>query len=283
MITLSCAEYTFPLLPPRDRLAMLRLLGFEYVDLGLFERDVALAPSRMMDNPGTFAAQLLHDLDRAQLQVSDVFLQVGVSPHDAESNTCDGRVRARSRVVFRRTLELCQQIRSEHLTGLPGVWHGDTSRECDLDRAADEAAWRLETARVAGISYAVEPHIDSICTTVEETQRFLALVPGLTLTLDYGHFVACGIASEAVHALLPHASHLHARGGAPQQLQTTVDENAIDFDGIIARLLMQGYEGSVALEYVWTSWQGCNRTDNVSETLRLREQLSALLDAQQSP
>lgn len=129
--------------------------------------------------------------------------------------------------------------------------------------------------------YAIEPYIGSICTTIEETQERLGAAPGLTLTLDYGHFVARGERSDSVHGLLPHASHLHARGGTPQQLQAPVEENTIDFPGIIERLSALRYQGAIAVEYVWTAWRGCNRTDNVSETVRLREQLCALIETHQ--
>jgi sugar phosphate isomerase/epimerase len=65
------------------------------------------------------------------------------------------------------------------------------------------------------------------------------------------------------------------RGGAIGRLQTSVDENAIDFPGMLAGLQELGYEGFLALEYVWVDWKGCNRTDNVSETLLLRRALES--------
>jgi hypothetical protein len=36
-----------------------------------------------------------------------------------------------------------------------------------------------------------------------------------------------------------------------------------------------GYDGFLALEYVWVNWMDCNRTDNVSETLLLRQALES--------
>jgi sugar phosphate isomerase/epimerase len=103
------------------------------------------------------------------------------------------------------------------------------------------------------------------------------MVKGLTLTLDYGHFIMTGESSVDVHALLPFASHMHVRGGALDRLQTSVDENTIDFPGMLAGLRQFGYEGFLALEYVWIDWKGCNRTDNVSETVLLRRALKSTL------
>jgi hypothetical protein len=35
------------------------------------------------------------------------------------------------------------------------------------------------------------------------------------------------------------------------------------------------YGGFLAMEYVWVDWKGCNRTDNVSETLLLQRALDS--------
>ena len=47
MFPFSCADYTFPLLPRAERFRLLKSLGFGYVDLGLFERNEGLQPSRL--------------------------------------------------------------------------------------------------------------------------------------------------------------------------------------------------------------------------------------------
>jgi hypothetical protein len=38
-----------------------------------------------------------------------------------------------------------------------------------------------------------------------------------------------------------------------------------------------GYQGFLTLEYVWIDWKGCNRTDNVSETVLLRRLLESAI------
>ncbi len=107
------------------------------------------------------------------------------------------------------------------------------------------------------------------------TLRFLREIPNLTLTLDYGHFIYQGMSNESAHPLLKHASHFHARGGAKGQLQSTVKDNTIDYQAVVEGLAAVDYEGYLSLEYVWIDWEGCNRTDNISETLLLRQQLKS--------
>lgn len=280
MIRFSCSDYTFPLLRQAQRFALLRLLGFKYVDIGLFERSEELKPSQLLAAPRGFLEQLQCDLKCAGLQVADVFLQTGVDPFEFAANNPSPLVRARNRKTFLAALDLCSALDCAHMTGLPGVWHEGVENAADLASAADEARWRQHVASGAGISYAVEAHVGSICAGIASARTFLDAVPGLTLTLDYGHFVFANILSREVHPLLSFASHIHVRGGAPKRLQTSVSENEIDFAGMVRRLQKQEYAGFFAIEYVWTGWQQCNRTDNVSETILLRRHLEELMESE---
>ncbi len=276
MIQLSCAEYSFPLLNFAERLALLRLLKFEYVDIGLFERSEGLEPSRLIANPTGFARQVKRDLESSGLRVSDIFLQTGVGPHVAAANDPSTRVRSRNHKAFLLALDLCAALGCKHLTGLPGVWHKGRKRASDFAVAVEEACWRQQAALSAGVQYAIEPHIGSLCGDIPSTKSLVASVPGLTLTLDYGHFVAAGASATAVHSLVPLASHAHARGAAAGQLQVSVAENEIDFAGMVRCMRREKYKGFIAVEYVWTDWMNCNRTDNVSETILLRRRLEGL-------
>ena len=158
---------------------------------------------------------------------------------------------------------------------MPGVHHTDTPLDTDWTLAVEEAGWRVERARQSGMVYSIEAHVGSILPDPETTLRFLRDVPNLTLTLDYGHFIYQGMSNESVHPLLKHASHFHARGGAKGQLQSTVKDNTIDFQAVVEGLVAASYEGYLCLEYVWIDWEGCNRTDNISETLLLLQQLES--------
>jgi sugar phosphate isomerase/epimerase len=272
MLELSCADYTFPLLGRREALAVIRLLQFDFLDLGLFERNPNYPPSALNAAPRQFIDGVRSDLEAAALGPADVFLQTGLNPEQASANDPDEKVRSAGRDTFYRALELCTAIQCNHITGLPGVAHGD--QIADLARAAEEACWRVETGAKAGIIYSIEPHVGSICGDTRSTHTLLAQVPGLTLTLDYGHFIVQGESNAAIHTLLPYASHIHLRGAAPGRLQTPAAESTIDISHILRNCA--NYSGKFALEYVWSDWHDCNRTDNLSETILLRRQLTQL-------
>jgi sugar phosphate isomerase/epimerase len=277
MIRFSCSDYTFPLLPRAQRFALLQMLGFKYVDIGLFERSADLKPSQLLASPKDFAKRLQSDLKRSDLQVSDLFLQLGEDPATSAANDSSLTVRSRSHKSFLLALDLCVSLGCAHLTGLPGVWHKGTKKADDLALAAEEACWRQRAAADAGVRYAIEAHIGSICSDIASTRALLYSAPGLTLTLDYGHFVFAKIQSQEVNSLLPYASHIHARGGAPRRLQVPMSENQIDFSKMVKLLRRQKYKGFIAIEYVWTDWMQCNHADNVSETILLRRQLESLV------
>jgi sugar phosphate isomerase/epimerase len=279
MFEFSCADFTFPLLDRRQAFSLLRLLDFRLVDLGLFERNDHMRTSAMLASSPQFTAELLEDLDRAELRPADVFLQIGVDPRQASTNDPQAAVRLQNRGIFERTLQLCAALDCKHLTGLPGVSHGDVAR--DLAHAVEETQWRMELCRATGITYAIEPHIGSICFDVVSTRRLLDAVSGLSLTLDYGHFIAVGQSSEEVHPLLPSASHIHLRGGAAGRLQTSFGENTIDFAAILGHLHALHFNGALALEYVWIDWEGCDRSDTISETLLLRQAAQKISNALQ--
>lgn len=269
----SCADFTFPKLPHEKVLQLLRLLDFEAVDLGIFEGRSHHDPSEIVKDIDGHAGRLRRRLDANALRPADVFVQTGEAPPVAAANDPDGSVRERNREIFRGMVRFAKRLDCPHLTGLPGVRHEGVAEEEDWKLAEEEARWRLETAGEAGIAYAIEAHVGSLLPEPLSTLRFLEEVPGLTLTLDYGHFIYQGMSSEEVHPLLARASHFHARGGAAGKLQATVKENTIDFSEIVRRLRAREYTGYLCLEYVWVDWEGCNRTDNLSETLLLRDLL----------
>ena len=273
----SCADFTFPLLPHEKVLALLNLLEIEAVDIGVFEQRSHHWPSQIIPSPAKSAQRLKSQLEQRDLVAADVFLQTGPEPPIAAVNDPDKAIRAKNRDIFKAITEYCRELGCQHLTGLPGVIHPNISAARDWELAVAETRWRLEWARNCGVVYAVEAHVGSILPDPESALKFLSAAPGLTLTLDYGHFAYQGMSDERVHPLLPHASHFHARGGCKGMLQATMKDNCIDFDYIVKAFAEQNYEGYFCLEYVWVDWEGCNRTDNISETLLLKSKLASVL------
>lgn len=275
-LKLACADFTFPLLPHDDVLSLIAALGVLGVDIGLFEDRSHLQPSDQFKNVRRSARALKKKLDGRGLKAADVFLLVAGDAESHAMNHPQASRRRKARDWFDRTLEFAAICESKHVTTIPGVFFKGHSRAEALARARDELAWRVERAGACGIILGVEPHIGSIAPRPKSALRFIPTVPGLTYTLDYGHFACKGIPDAEVEPLIAHASHFHVRGACRGSLQASFADNTIDFARILKVMSETGYRGYLGLEYVWTVWGDCNRVDNLSETILFRDHLRAL-------
>lgn len=268
---LACADFTFPLVTHENALDLIAMLGFDGVDIGLFEGRSHLQPSDQFANVGASARRLKQSLERRGLKAADIFLQTDPDFRAYAINHSSATRRRHARERFLKTLDYAAAAGSEHVTALPGVALPDEPRSASWRRACEELAWRVEQAGGRGITFGTEAHIGSIAASPAAAERLVADVPGLTLTLDYTHFTRKGFSDSAVEPLLPLASHFHVRGARKGRLQTSFDRNAIDYGRIAERMRSIGYRGYFGIEYVWTEWQRCNEVDNLSETIKFRD------------
>lgn len=272
-LTLSCADYTWPAIPHRTALDLIAALGFDGVDIGYFEGRSHIRPERVAGDIPRWAG-LLHERCAARnLAVADVFAQTGGFT-DRAVNHPDASTREASEEFFSACLDFARLVGSPGLTILPGVVFDGEPREYALERAAEGLRRRVEWAGAAGLRLSVEPHVDSVIDRPELTAQLLELVPGLRLTLDYGHFVCAGSTDADVEPLLAAAAHVQCRGAAPGMLQASLSgANTIDFPRMVRGLVAHGYQAYLATEYVWATWQRCNEVDNLTETVALRDLL----------
>ena len=159
---------------------------------------------------------------------------------------------------------------AKHVTTLPGALTRETgglvATLCE-ELAASQAKHR--------IVFSVEAHVGSLVPNPKAALRLLRSVPGLTLTLDYTHFTRAGLPDSAAEPLIAHASHFHARGARKGRLQTSFQQNTIDYARVLHAMHRTDYQGYVGVEYVWVDWEHCNEVDNLSETIQLRDFLRA--------
>ena len=275
---LACADFTFPLLPHDRALALIAALTIPAVDIGLFEGRSHLQPSTEFQDTVRAARTLNERLGAHGLRAADVFLQADNDGHSYAINHPLSARRRRARDWFEHALEYAAICGAAHVTISPGVPFADDEPVKDSrSRAHAELAWRVERADAAGIVLGVEPHLGSVAARPAAALHLAAAVPGLSLTLDYGHFARAGIPDREVEPLLAHASHFHVRGACRGALQASMRDNTIDFKRIVQVMRAVGYRGYLGLEYVWTEWENCNRVDNLSETILFRDYLRTLL------
>jgi sugar phosphate isomerase/epimerase len=271
----ACADFTFPLLAHDRVLQLIALLELDGVDIGLFENRSHLWPSREFAQLPQSAKRLRGQLEANGLVAADVFLQLDPDFMPFAINQPDAARRAHARDQFTRTLDYASLIGAQHVTALPGVVFETESAQDSWERAVEELAWRVDQARTAGIVLGVEPHVGSIVPSPQQAADLVAQVPGLTLTLDYTHFVRLGVPDAEIEPLVPLASHFHVRGARKGRLQASFAQSTIDYARVLRAMRESGYAGWLGIEYVWQDWEGCNECDNVAETIQFRDYLRA--------
>ncbi len=274
-LRLACADFTFPLLDHDQVLDLVKLLGFDGIDIGLFEGRSHLWPSKEFISTTASARELAKKLKDRDLEPADVFLQTAPDFISLAPNHPEISQRRKARDMFERTLEYAAACGSHHVSALPGV-NFDTQASFDSwNCCCEELAWRCERAQSAKLIFGIEAHIGSIAPTPTKALELVNAVPGLTLTLDYTHFIRDGFSDEDVEPLVAHATHFHVRGAQKDRLQCSFKNNAIDYGRVLEAMRATDYEGYLGVEYVWVDWEHCNEVDNLSETILFRDLLRA--------
>jgi sugar phosphate isomerase/epimerase len=263
-------------LPYGSVLDLIKAMEFDGVDVGLFQGSAHIQPYTAFRDLRKNAADLSYKLKSRGLAFADIFFQAENASLLA-INHPDEAVRKKVRELFNKATEFTLECGCKHLTIVPGVYFDSETKEVSFKRCCEELAWRCLKADEAGISFSIEAHVGSIVPTPEEALTLVKSVPGLTLTLDYCHFIRDGISEERIEPLIKYASHFHARGASKGRLQTSVSENTIDYGHILREMKRVDYPGFIGIEYVWAEWENCNRVDNVSETILLRDYLRKII------
>jgi sugar phosphate isomerase/epimerase len=274
-LKLACSDHSFPLLPHAAMIPLTAALGFDAVDLGVVGQEAQLKPEDM--GKADVAERLAAEAAAAGVAVSDLLLVPDLDFTVLAANHPDAGEREKSRKLFTETLDFVSRAGGTGVSVLAGATFPDEPEEESVKRAAEELAWRKETATAQGLGFSIEANMGSIATT-PTAARALVEAADIQLTLDYTHFVAQGFDETEVDQLVPFARHLHARGGRKDRLQCSAATSTIDYTRIAGLLLDQGYEGYVATEFAWLEYEGMNDTDNLSETIMLRD----VFDAAQS-
>jgi sugar phosphate isomerase/epimerase len=268
----SCSEFSFPSVPDQaSRIGIVKLLGFEAVDIGLFaQADADLSAS---------TDAIARDLDAARethgVRYTDLFFVPGATFEEIAPHQRDPHSRERGRLQFAAALAVAAELEVPGMTLLPGApWpEGHTA---GWDACAEELRWRVDEGARRNVSIGVEAHIGSIVSTPELALAMIETVPGLQLTLDLSHFDVQDIAAERALALAPHARHVHVRASMPGAIQVRWSQNEAPLAALVEALENAGYDGCYCVEYVPMPKWRCDEMDVVSESVATQAALAGL-------
>ena len=280
-LKLACADFTFPLLPHDKSLDLIAMLGFEGVDIGLFEGRSHLWPSRVFADLKSVGQRAGAQAPRPRARRSPMssFRPLRISSRSPPTIPMLS-IRRQARDWFERTVEFALECGGRHVSALPGV-NFEGVPEAESYRALPRRAGlalRDGQRRRGHLLRRGPRRLDRPDARVRRPAR--AVGPGLTLTLDYTHFTRSGLPDSEVEPLIAHASHFHARGARAGPAPGIVQGKRHRLRTRPRRHAASGLLGYVGVEYVWIDWEHCNEVDNLSETILMRDLLRNNLSRQ---
>lgn len=278
-IRYSCADYGWPSLQHRTVMAVASDLGYDGIDIGIFEEATHVKVSDLK-HWREKSARVSRDLNDKGLQCADVFLIPSADLSCLTPSHPDPQVQTDAIRIFEIAALLTRNLKAPGLTISPGVIHkGDTHQQALL-RVSKALRARVEIASFHGLELSVEPHRGSLIDTAKKVEDLLDAVDGLTLTLDVSMMFFCGMTIEEIASFASRTRHVQFRPGARDRVQVRLKNNEIDFDPILQALNQSSYQGWLGTEYVWMERWGCDRVDVTEESNQL---LSSLRGEWQPP
>jgi sugar phosphate isomerase/epimerase len=275
---LACDDFGWPGLRPEFVFDLIHEMGLEGVSLGFFGGGTPRDPQLIATDPDGWGERIGGELAARELAPADAFFVPSADLVGAAVNHPDPAQVHAGEVLFDAFLFFARRLGVPGVTVLPGLVFDGEPWEAAHDRAVEGLRRRVDKAGAVGLRLSVEPHIvstspysGSVIDTPAKVEALLDRVPGLELTLDYGHFNVQGIPDREVEPLIVHARHFHMRGGARGFVQTTFEENVSDFGRVLDVMATVGYDGWIEFEYVHDSRPGCSSCDNVQETMKFRD------------
>lgn len=255
--------FIHPRLSVAQGMALARRFGFECVDVGIGGGNAHFDPVAVAERPQQFAQMLRLETQRHELRLNECFLLNFGWP----INTPEPRLQRRTRDLFAPMCDFARLAGFESILLIPGPAHRELGRERSRDLSAETLGALLPIAMNAGLRLNVEPDVDSCAAAPTEALDLCRRVPGLSLTLDYSHFVCQGIAPAEADVLHPFVRHVHVRQAAPGKIVAGAGEGTIDFPAIVDRLERAGYAGRYCVEYL--------SLDDRSQTIQQTERRTA--------
>src|SRR5260221_8355555 len=134
---LSCADFTWPLLPQRDVLRRIHSLAIEGLDLGVFAERSHIRPEIVREDIPMWAGILRERIRGAGLELADVFVQNALDFETMAPNNPDSSEREAGIWLFLNMLELARRLGATRMTIFPIERLGDKPLNDSILRSAE--------------------------------------------------------------------------------------------------------------------------------------------------
>jgi sugar phosphate isomerase/epimerase len=267
MLEIACHAWAYNDKPFEEAVGTIARLGFRNIDLGSGPHlDLEKAASQ----PGAEARRIRTVLDKFHLQLTDIYFML---PY---VNSPDPRRREAQLTLFDRLIPFALALGTPGITISPGILHPDGAAH-SLSRTMPALMHMSQTTEDTDLRLSFEPHMDSSITTPELAQLVAEAVPGVSISLDYAHFIVQGYSLGDLIPLLPYTAHIHIRQAVKGRLQTPHSQGRIDLPVMLGDLKEADYHGVLTVEYMTTvGWHGMMPVNITQETVKTRDALRQL-------
>ena len=259
---LTATAWSFPQLNLREISGVLKALGINAVDIGLFYNS-ALDKNRLLNDGKAYAQEL------AALEIDFANLYYLFGDGLADRNLANSQYLKENIADFAKLMPFLKAAKIPSIMLLPGVINKGQSRQDALKETVISLKELLPIAEDNGIALTIEPHVHSYLESPGLVLELLAQVP-VKLTLDYAHFVALGYRQEEIDELAKYAAHVHLRQARAGSLQAKLEQGTINFPALLAVLKEHNYQGYLSIEYVHQDYMNTLYDDVLSETVKMR-------------
>lgn len=266
-LQIACHAWAYNNLSLEEAVGTIARLGFRYIDLGSGPH---LNVDRAAAYPEAEAVAILRLLERFNLTLTDLYLML---PY---TNSPDPAQREAELTLFERLIPFAVALGTPGITISPGIVQKD-GPDHSLARAVPALLRMLQAAEDSDLRVSFEPHMDSVAQKPEQALLLLESVPGLSVTLDYSHFVFQGVVRREVEPLLEHVAHVQIRQAKRGCLQTAFDDGTLNLQQLLDDLHGHDYRGALTVEYMTTfGWHGMKQVSISKETVRTRDALRSV-------
>lgn len=262
----SCHTWGFNDLTLVEALGTIARMGFRYVDIGTGPH-LNLAQLSQSQYRQQRIHDLIENLRLFNLQVADLYLMFPRISVD------DDKKRETDIALFKALLPIARAINARGVTVSTGLIHPEDDTEA-YQRTIASLQDMTAFAESREIPISIEPHLDSMAQTPQQTLKILDYVQGLDVTLDWAQLVCQNIKDKEIKTLLPRTRHIHIRQAARDQLQVPYKRGRIKPKKVIEILNKADYHGIICIEYMqMIGWHGMVEVDNVVECVAMRDAL----------
>ncbi|MBI5957139.1 MAG: sugar phosphate isomerase/epimerase [Chloroflexi bacterium] len=263
---IACHAWAYNNLPLEEAVGTIARLGFRYIDLGTGPH---LDAARAAAQPEAEAATILKLLKQFDLVLTDLYLMLPLI------NAADPAQRETQISLFERLIPFAAALGTPGVTISPGLIQKDGA-DHSLARAIPALLRMLQSAEDTDLRISFEPHMDSVAQKPEQARLLLEAVPGLSITLDYSHFICQGIVRREIEPLMEYVAHVQVRQAKRGVLQTAYDDGTLNIPELLQDLHNTGYRGALTVEYMTTfGWHKMKEVKISTETVRTRDALRA--------